>query len=170
MESLIFKLTGEQQKGEKMMVWRPVKTNCVRRNLFGPVDHEQLQKDFQQLLRSGVEGAKQKWNFDFLREIPAEGLLQWEELQGHEVPAFYHSCVVGEARKPLQLLNRPMGKEARDHQFAKVTMTEKSKAPKKIVGKSQEVRKQRQASVTDYYSAKKRVKTNTKAASENVAF
>ncbi|NXL52923.1 CDN1B inhibitor, partial [Podilymbus podiceps] len=50
----------------------------ARRNLFGPVDHEQLQQDFQRMLRSSVEGAQQKWNFDFLRDRPAEGLLQWE--------------------------------------------------------------------------------------------
>ncbi|NXA38916.1 CDN1A inhibitor, partial [Eudromia elegans] len=50
----------------------------AQRNLFGPVDHEQLQQDFQRMLRSSIEGARQKWNFDFLRDAPAEGLLQWE--------------------------------------------------------------------------------------------
>ncbi|NXK00377.1 CDN1A inhibitor, partial [Corythaixoides concolor] len=48
------------------------------RNLFGPVDHEQLQQDFQHTLRNSIERARQKWNFDFLRDTPVEGLLQWE--------------------------------------------------------------------------------------------
>ncbi|KFQ29511.1 Cyclin-dependent kinase inhibitor 1B, partial [Mesitornis unicolor] len=48
------------------------------RNLFGPVDHEQLWQDFQHMLRNSVEGAQQKWNFDFLQNTPVEGLLQWE--------------------------------------------------------------------------------------------
>ncbi|NXJ85265.1 CDN1A inhibitor, partial [Trogon melanurus] len=50
----------------------------ARRNLFGPIDHEQLRQDFQHMLRSSIEGAQQKWNFDFLRDTPTEGLLQWE--------------------------------------------------------------------------------------------
>ncbi|NXX57588.1 CDN1A inhibitor, partial [Scopus umbretta] len=50
----------------------------AQRNLFGPIDHEQLRQDFQHMLHSSVEGAQQKWNFDFLRDMPVEGLLQWE--------------------------------------------------------------------------------------------
>ncbi|NWZ58791.1 CDN1B inhibitor, partial [Haliaeetus albicilla] len=52
----------------------------ARRNLFGPVDHEQLRRDFQHMLRDSGKGAQQKWNFNFLRkkEGLTEGLLQWE--------------------------------------------------------------------------------------------
>ncbi|NXS53358.1 CDN1A inhibitor, partial [Brachypteracias leptosomus] len=50
----------------------------ARRNLFGPVDHEQLQQDFQHMLHNSIKGAQQKWNFDFLQDVPVEGLLQWE--------------------------------------------------------------------------------------------
>ncbi|EMP38473.1 Cyclin-dependent kinase inhibitor 1 [Chelonia mydas] len=131
------------------MEWRSVKANRVRRNLFGPVDHEQLQQDFQHMLRSSMEGAQQKWNFDFLRDMPAEGLLQWEELQSHDVPAFYHSCVVGEARKPLKPLNQGIVKEVKAHHFATVTLTENPKVAKKMSGKkSQAGKKRRQTSLT----------------------
>ncbi|XP_054029750.1 cyclin-dependent kinase inhibitor 1B-like [Dryobates pubescens] len=65
----------------------------VQRNLFGPTDREQLQQDFEHVLHSSVEGAQQKWNFDFLQDVPVEGLLHWEELEGCEVPAFYHSSM-----------------------------------------------------------------------------
>ncbi|XP_034640367.1 cyclin-dependent kinase inhibitor 1-like [Trachemys scripta elegans] len=148
MESLLCTLVGERQIGEQME-WRPVKANRVRRNLFGPVDHEQLQQDFQHMLRSSMEGAQQKWNFDFLQDIPAEGLLQWEELQSHDVPAFYHSCVVGEARKPLKPLNQGIVKEVKAHHFATVTLTEHPKVAKKMSGKkSQAGKKRRQTSLT----------------------
>ncbi|NXG49990.1 CDN1A inhibitor, partial [Psilopogon haemacephalus] len=50
----------------------------VQRNLFGPIDHEQLQQDLAYMLHSSIERAQQKWNFDFLQEVPMEGLLQWE--------------------------------------------------------------------------------------------
>ncbi|NXS69212.1 CDN1A inhibitor, partial [Pandion haliaetus] len=165
-ELLLYTLAGEQHWGEKMEQ-RPEKTTHTRRNLFGPVDHEQLRWDFQHMLRNSVEGAQQKWNFDFLQDMPAEGLLQWEELEGHKVPAFYHSCVVGDARRPLQHLNWPLGREDKSHHFAQVALTEKPKASKKTGGKRiSEGKKRIQTSLTDHYSAKKRVKTNVQAAAK----
>ncbi|NWW54037.1 CDN1A inhibitor, partial [Pedionomus torquatus] len=50
----------------------------ARRNLFGPVDLEQLCQDFQHMLHNSVKGAQQQWNFDFLQDTWADGLLQWE--------------------------------------------------------------------------------------------
>ncbi|XP_009704237.1 PREDICTED: cyclin-dependent kinase inhibitor 1-like [Cariama cristata] len=143
------------------------KMTHAQRNLFGPVDHEQLQQDFQHMMRNSVEGAQQKWNFDFLRDTPTEGLLQWEELEGHKVPAFYHSCVVENARRPLQRLNWPLGREDKGQHFAQVALTEKPKTSKKTGGKRiSEGKKRRQTSLTDYYSAKKRVKTNMQTAAK----
>ncbi|NXQ83636.1 CDN1A inhibitor, partial [Nyctibius grandis] len=165
-ESLLYTLAGERHRGEKMEQ-RPGKTTHARRNLFGPVDHEQLQQDFQHMLRSSIEGAQQKWNFNFLWDTPVEGLLQWEELRGHEVPAFYHSCVVGDARRPLQHLNWPLGRENKSHHFAQVALTEKPKTSKKTESKRiLEGKKRRQTSLTDYYSAKKQVKMNVQAAAK----
>ncbi|XP_057184607.1 cyclin-dependent kinase inhibitor 1D isoform X1 [Triplophysa rosa] len=66
----------------------------VCRNLFGPVDHQQLQQDFQRLFCMSVEVAKHRWNFDFQRDQPAPGSIEWEELPCQDVPAFYRSCVV----------------------------------------------------------------------------
>ncbi|NXN51984.1 CDN1A inhibitor, partial [Rynchops niger] len=165
-ESLLCTHAGERHQGEKIEQ-RPGKTTHARRNLFGPVDREQLRQDFQDMLRNNVQGAQQKWNFDFLRDAPAEGLLQWEELEGHEVPAFYHSCVVGDARRPLQCLNWPLGGEDKSHHFAQVALPEKPKTSKKTGGKRiLERKKRRQMSLTEYYSAKKRVQTNTQAAAK----
>ncbi|NXP51546.1 CDN1A inhibitor, partial [Heliornis fulica] len=153
----------EQHWGEKMER-KPRKTTHARRNLFGPVDHEQLQQEFQQMLCNSVERAQQKWNFDFLQDMPAEGFLQWEELESHEVPTFYHSCVVEDARRPLQHLNRHLGRENKSHHFTQVALTEKPKTSKKTGSKRiSEGNKRRQTSLTDYYSAKKRVKMNIQA-------
>lgn len=147
-ETLLYTLAGERHQGEKTE-WRPGKTTRARRNLFGPVDHKQLHQDFQHMLHNSVEGAQQKWNFDFLRDTPVEGLLQWEELEGREVPAFYHSCVVGDAQRPLQRLNWPLGQEDRSHNFAQVALTEKPKTSKKTGGKRISVgKKRRQTSLT----------------------
>ncbi|XP_068018491.1 cyclin-dependent kinase inhibitor 1B-like [Melanerpes formicivorus] len=93
MKSLLCVLAPEQHPRKKMEQ-RLGKRAQVQRNLFGPIDREQLQQDFEHVLHSSVEGAQQKWNFDFLQDVPVEGLLQWEELEGCEVPAFYHSSMI----------------------------------------------------------------------------
>ncbi|NXH76584.1 CDN1A inhibitor, partial [Hydrobates tethys] len=165
-ESLLYTLAGERHRGEKME-WKPGKTTHARRNLFGPVDHEQLRQDFQHMLRNSVEEAQQKWNFNFLRDTPAEGLLQWEELEGHEVPGFYHSCVVRDVRRPLQHFNWSLGREDKGHHFAQMALTEKPKTSKKTGGQRiSDGKKRRQTSLRDYYSAKKRVNTNMQAAAK----
>ncbi|NXU49764.1 CDN1A inhibitor, partial [Turnix velox] len=168
-ESLLYTLAREQHQG-KRMEQRLEQTTKARRNLFGPVDHEQLHQDFQHMLLNNVEGAQQKWNFDFLRDTPAEGLLQWEVLEHHEAPAFYRTCVVGDTRRPLQHLNWPLGREDRSHDFAQVSLTEKPKTSENRGSKRiLEGKKRRQTSLTDYYLAKKQVKTNTRAAAKRSA-
>ncbi|KAM9369573.1 cyclin-dependent kinase inhibitor 1 [Phaethornis superciliosus] len=52
----------------------------VCRNLFGPVDHEELQNDFENLLRQHLEEAQQRWNFDFETDTPLEGPFRWERV------------------------------------------------------------------------------------------
>lgn len=79
-----------------------MKTGPVRRNLFGPVDHSQLQRDFERLLHVGVQTASRRWNFDFQNEKPGSGSgVEWEELSCRDVPAFYRSCMVRSASLPL---------------------------------------------------------------------
>uniref|UniRef100_A0A669Q242 Cyclin-dependent kinase inhibitor domain-containing protein n=2 Tax=Phasianus colchicus TaxID=9054 RepID=A0A669Q242_PHACC len=166
MESLLGTLAREQHQGEKMErhLGKIVHT---QRNLFGPVDHEQLHWDFQHMLRSNIERAQQKWNFDFLQDVPMEGFLQWEELRGHEVPTFYHSCVVRESRRPLRHLNRPLCREEKAHRLTLTALAEKPKASKQTaVGKVPEGKRRRQTSLTDYYSGKKRIRMNTQAAAK----
>ncbi|KAM6895246.1 cyclin-dependent kinase inhibitor 1D [Xenentodon cancila] len=74
--------------------WK-LKVGPVRRNLFGSVNHQQLQQDFQRLLCMSVEEANKRWNFDFQSDSPGEGSsVEWMELRRQDVPAFYHSCMV----------------------------------------------------------------------------
>lgn len=66
----------------------------VRRNLFGPVDSEQLQRDYQAALRKDLEEASRRWSFDFIRDQPLDnGDFQWEGVPGAKVPLLYRSCV-----------------------------------------------------------------------------
>nr|XP_060629140.1 cyclin-dependent kinase inhibitor 1 [Anolis sagrei ordinatus] len=69
-------------------IQRPSCSKKICRNLFGAVDHEQLRKDFQILLRAQLEEAQQKWNFDFETETPLEGNYKWEKVSHlHTLPS-----------------------------------------------------------------------------------
>lgn len=59
----------------------------VCRNLFGPVDHDQLQNDFEDLLRQHLEEARHRWNFNFETETPLEGHFKWERVLLAEQPS-----------------------------------------------------------------------------------
>lgn len=109
---------------------------AVRRNLFGPVDHQQLQQDFQKMLFMSMEVAKQRWNFDFQNEQPVPGSIQWEETQWQDVPAFYRSCVVRPGKQRLELAYRGTPLEQREARPLRV--------------------RYRQATITDFFTAKKK--------------
>lgn len=80
-----------------------LKVGPVRRNLFGPVDHKQLQQDFERLLCMSVESANKRWNFDFQKEKPGKGSdVEWEELSCRDVPSFYRSCQVRPVLPPWE--------------------------------------------------------------------
>ncbi|XP_032077447.1 cyclin-dependent kinase inhibitor 1-like [Thamnophis elegans] len=140
------------------------KTAPTRRNLFGPVDHDHLLQEFQSMMRSSMEQAKQRWNFDFSQDVPIMGLLQWEELQGHEVPAFYHTHVARESRPPLQPANRTVDREGKVRLLGREA--ERGRAIKTVtLGK-----KRRQTYLTDYYTTKKQIRTDMQTPVKKLAF
>ncbi|XP_053099553.1 cyclin-dependent kinase inhibitor 1 isoform X2 [Hemicordylus capensis] len=66
-------------------ILRPACSRKLCRNLFGPVDHEQLQEDFQALMRAQLEEAQQRWNYDFETDTPLEGVYKWEKVSHVDV-------------------------------------------------------------------------------------
>ncbi|XP_047437019.1 cyclin-dependent kinase inhibitor 1Ca [Mugil cephalus] len=61
----------------------------VCRNLFGPVDHDQLRRDLKQKLNEIAEEDSRRWNFNFQREAPLPGRFQWEEMPADCAAPFY---------------------------------------------------------------------------------
>uniref|UniRef100_A0AAY5KQK2 Cyclin-dependent kinase inhibitor domain-containing protein n=1 Tax=Esox lucius TaxID=8010 RepID=A0AAY5KQK2_ESOLU len=71
--------------------------SSARRNLFGPVDHEQLQQEYQDALNRDLEAACYRWGFDFRSEKPlAQGHFQWDGVPEAGVPLLYRPCAVGQ--------------------------------------------------------------------------
>lgn len=145
-----------------------LKVGPVRRNLFGPVDHQQLQQDFQRLLCMNVEVANKRWNFDFQSGRPGEGsAIEWEELRCQDVPAFYRSCTV----RPAPL---PQGKRRASSSSGEVSAESSSSS-----GSGDEylevttrgcyrlkwTGKRRQSAITDFFKVKKRKLLHYKASS-----
>lgn len=73
-------------------VLRSLGNGSPRRNLFGPVDREQLQQDYHIALKQDLEEASRRWGFNFLTEKPlSDGDFQWEGVSGAKVPLMYRS-------------------------------------------------------------------------------
>ncbi|XP_011913914.1 PREDICTED: cyclin-dependent kinase inhibitor 1B isoform X2 [Cercocebus atys] len=60
------------------------------RNLFGPVDHEELTRDLEKHCRDMEEASQRKWNFDFQNHRPLEGKYEWQEVEKGSLPEFYY--------------------------------------------------------------------------------
>ncbi|XP_029598380.1 cyclin-dependent kinase inhibitor 1 isoform X2 [Salmo trutta] len=144
----------------------------VRRNLFGPVDHKELQQDFHRHLCMSVESANKRWDFDFNTGQPASkgAGLEWEEMKCQDVPAFYRSCVL---RKPVigidgQRAEREDVRLARasspgssscGEEYLEVTTRESytiQRPEKKTASQRAGAVKRRQAAITEFFVVKKR--------------
>ncbi|XP_026162324.1 cyclin-dependent kinase inhibitor 1 isoform X1 [Mastacembelus armatus] len=145
-------------------------TGPARRNLFGPVDREQLQVEYQTALRKDVEEASQRWGFDFILDKPLESSdFQWEGIPGTEVPLLYRSCIVGlgqagghrateAAVTPKRGRVEPPRSEKENiphtPERCALNLEKLEKTPEKSENSGL---KRKQTNITDFYQAKRRV-------------
>ncbi|KAM6436674.1 cyclin-dependent kinase inhibitor 1B [Liasis olivaceus] len=59
------------------------------RSLFGPVDHQELAREWRAQSRHLEEASRRRWNFDFRRGQPLEGRFEWQALGRAALPDFY---------------------------------------------------------------------------------
>lgn len=67
----------------------PLKRTGTCRNLFGPVDHDELRRELSSKLREISERDELRWNFSFSEGQPLDGDLKWEESRAEDCPQFY---------------------------------------------------------------------------------
>jgi len=60
------------------------------RNLFGPVDHEELKRELKGHFQEMEEDASAKWNFDFANHKPLNGRFKWDLVDCKDLPDFYN--------------------------------------------------------------------------------
>lgn len=75
----------------------------VCRNLFGPVDHDELSRDMKAKLQEISEHSQQRWNFDFDSHTPLDGDYQWEEVEVERTPAFYRESAPADRSRSTPL-------------------------------------------------------------------
>ncbi|XP_077582572.1 cyclin-dependent kinase inhibitor 1 isoform X2 [Stigmatopora nigra] len=141
----------------------------ARRNLFGPIDREQLRVDYQDALRKDLEEASRRWSFDFVSDMPLDcGPIQWESVPVATVPPLYRTRMVGKAvvQKATQVTSSPKksrtpsssssecGKENVPESKHEKCPFNVEKTPKR---KENAGLKRRQTNITDFYQAKRRV-------------
>lgn len=73
----------------------------VRRDLFGPVNHEETRKFVEAELLNQQKIDSDRWGFDFLRDIPKTNhhKYSWERVSTDKVPEIYMSAIP--ARVPI---------------------------------------------------------------------
>ncbi|XP_029631136.1 cyclin-dependent kinase inhibitor 1 isoform X1 [Salmo trutta] len=162
---IVFSATGSLTRttmaSRKRILSSPEKSPA-RQNLFGPVDREQLQQDYQDTLRRDLEDACRRWGFDFLSDKPlAGGDFQWEEVLGTKVPLFYLPCLLGQgdAQKIGGLAASTGRVRAGPWHRGKENIPctpEKYGANLQNLEKPNKL-KRKQTNLTDFYQAKKRV-------------
>ncbi|XP_067345660.1 LOW QUALITY PROTEIN: cyclin-dependent kinase inhibitor 1D [Channa argus] len=141
-----------------------LKVGPVRRNLFGPVDHQQLQQDFERLFCMSVKVANKRWNFDFQTDKPGRGSnIEWEELRCQDVPAFYHSCTVrpatqtgGKMQKGKSRTSSTSSEDFPVSSSSSGSGDEYMEVTTRGCYRLQRSGKRRQSAITDFFKVKKR--------------
>ncbi|KAM7378109.1 hypothetical protein PAMA_013144 [Pampus argenteus] len=150
-----------------------LKVGPVRRNLFGPVDHQQLQHDFQRLLCMSMEVANKRWNFDFQNDVPGQASnIEWEELRCQDVPTFYRSCTVrpvvwpgGGAANGKRRTSSSSGEDSLMSSSSSGSGDEYLEVSARGCYRIKRLGKRRQAAITDFFKVKKRRLLHYKASS-----
>ncbi|XP_034444652.1 cyclin-dependent kinase inhibitor 1C [Hippoglossus hippoglossus] len=83
----------------------------VCRNLFGPVDHDELSREMTAKMREISERDQQRWNFNFEANTPLDGDYKWEEVPVDNTPEFYQDSVQND-RTRVPVKQRPSSDSA----------------------------------------------------------
>ncbi|KAL4658547.1 cyclin-dependent kinase inhibitor 1-like isoform X1 [Arapaima gigas] len=144
-------------------VLEALKGGSAQRRLFGPVDHEKLQRDHRKLLWADLQDASRRWGFNFLTDTPLEGSdFQWESVPVVKMPALYHPSIISIGE--LQNLRAAPEPEADDTQRSKEPVPcipERCSIMSQNLENMPEARqnhgvKRKQTNITDFYQAKRR--------------
>uniref|UniRef100_A0AAR2LHM6 Cyclin-dependent kinase inhibitor domain-containing protein n=2 Tax=Pygocentrus nattereri TaxID=42514 RepID=A0AAR2LHM6_PYGNA len=143
------------------------------RNLFGPVDHEELNREMKQKLQEISDGERSRWNFNFEQDSPLPGNYEWEEVSARCLPAFYMDSVRcgARARTALPLLDnkvecegkseeqareRPAGEVNQENQSGALNGTSACARRRRRTGSVPDSPRNNSTQITDFFPRRKR--------------
>ncbi|KAM8917853.1 cyclin-dependent kinase inhibitor 1 isoform 2-T2 [Spinachia spinachia] len=130
------------------------RNGTARRNLFGPLDREQLQVEYRAALQSDLEAACHRWGFDFISDKPLESSdFQWEGVPGTDVPLLYRSSTHGGQGAAV----KPQGKKESDPCSPGGCTLSQQNLEDTSRRRENTGLKRKQTNLTDFYQAKRRV-------------
>uniref|UniRef100_A0A672PF38 Cyclin-dependent kinase inhibitor 1Cb n=1 Tax=Sinocyclocheilus grahami TaxID=75366 RepID=A0A672PF38_SINGR len=101
---LLSTIAGERLAPPKTVPQRSAeKRPGTCRNLFGPVDHDELRQELSSKLREISERDQLRWNFNFSEGQPLDGDLRWEESRAEDCPRFYRQTTAVSKRPFVDL-------------------------------------------------------------------
>lgn len=110
-----------------------VKRTGTCRNLFGPVDHDELRRELTSKLKEIGDRDRLRWNFDFGDEQPLDGELEWEASPAGDCPAFYRERTATDVSKEPKNEIFALKCEGRSTPVNIVTLQKKNKTHKRNV-------------------------------------
>lgn len=94
----------------------------VCRNLFGPVDHDELRVELRGKLEEISERDQSRWNFNFKEDTPLPGNYAWEDVSVTTVPIFFRDVQIGRERTGLAENETLDPESTKDYKDVKVSM------------------------------------------------
>ncbi|XP_015231547.1 PREDICTED: cyclin-dependent kinase inhibitor 1-like isoform X1 [Cyprinodon variegatus] len=151
-----------------MSMLSPLRGNRrTRRNLFGPVDRDQLQMEYKAALGKDLDEVSRRWGFDFRSDKPLERSdFEWEGIAEARVPLLYRSCVLaGGQAEGLRMGGAPLVRGTKEARMQKENIPQ---TPEKCATELEGLErtpektdkaglKRKQTNITDFYQAKRRV-------------
>ncbi|XP_054625687.1 cyclin-dependent kinase inhibitor 1Ca [Dunckerocampus dactyliophorus] len=129
----------------------------VRRCLFGPVDHEQLQRDFKLKLREISVEDSRRWNFNFQADTPLPGMFEWEPVNC-TADFYQESSQMKDSRMQVQTEESSNSSSNQENCLsfsnkrpAEVTPVRRKRSLSKMVGKPRD-----NAPITDFFVKRRR--------------
>lgn len=161
MSTVLFSSIGGERLASRKSVPQEIapllKRTGTCRNLFGPVDHDELRRELASKLREISERDQQRWNFNFSEGQPLDGDLKWEESPAEGCPLFYRETAPITMKK-RQIVDLPTTQR-------KINVDRKCESPMKICKSQTQRRKSRKRvqtksqtnmRITDFYGKRKR--------------
>ncbi|XP_067292756.1 cyclin-dependent kinase inhibitor 1B [Pseudorasbora parva] len=128
------------------------------RNLFGPVDHDELKRELTSKLREISQRDQLRWNFDFGEGQPLNGEVKWEESPAEDCPAFYREQTAVSKRPFADFLTTETSAQVASKfgsrsikVLNKTAVYNRRKFPRKTVDQTK-----RDMRITDFYGKRKK--------------